>query len=149
MSTVRKYSVEELVPHRGIMSLLDAVQETDDYHTLASAVVKDSWPLARDGAVASLMLIEVLAQAAAAWFGWQNLQQGKPVEIGFLVGVKEARFHTPQVAVGTRVEARIDCGIRRQSFLVMEGSVRDAASLLAEARLQLFVPETSSGVFQE
>jgi predicted hotdog family 3-hydroxylacyl-ACP dehydratase len=149
LSTVRKYSVEDLVPHRGIMCLLDSVQEIDDHHTLASAVVKDSWPLSRDGSVASLMLIEVVAQAAAAWFGWQNLQQGNPGQIGYLVGVKEARFLTNQVAVGTRVEARVERGIGRQSFLVMKGVVRDDANLLAEARIQLFVPETSSGVFPE
>jgi predicted hotdog family 3-hydroxylacyl-ACP dehydratase len=149
LSSVRKYSVEDLVPHRGIMRLLDTVQEIDDHHTLASAVIKDSWPLARDGSVASLMLIEVLGQAAAAWFGWQNLQQGKPLQIGYLVGVKEARFHTIQVGVGTRIEARVDRGIGRQSFVVMEGTVRDRTNLLAEARIQLFVPDTSSGVFPE
>lgn len=142
MSTVRKYSVEYLVPHRDIMRLLDTVQEIEDHHALASAVVKDSWPLARDGSVASLMLIEVLAQAAAAWFGWQNLQQGKPVQIGYLVGVKEGRFHTNQVPVGTRVEARVERVMGRESFLVMDGKVTDASNVLAEARIQLFVPES-------
>jgi predicted hotdog family 3-hydroxylacyl-ACP dehydratase len=149
LSTVRKYSVEDLVPHRGIMRLLDTVQEIDDHQALASAVIKDSWPLARDGSVACLMLIEVLAQAAATWFGWQNLQQGKPLQIGYLVGVKEARFHTNQVAVGTRVGARVERGIGKQNFLVMDGKVTDATNLLAEARIQLFVPDTSSGVFPE
>jgi predicted hotdog family 3-hydroxylacyl-ACP dehydratase len=149
LSAAEQLSVEELVPHRGIMCLLNAVQELDDHHALASAVVQDSWPLVRDGSVASLLLIEVLAQAAAVWFGRQNRQKGKPVQIGYLVGVKEARFHATRVAVGTRIDARVDRGIGRQSFVVMEGTVMDGTSLLAEARIQLFVPEDPSDVFQE
>jgi predicted hotdog family 3-hydroxylacyl-ACP dehydratase len=54
---------ESLIPHRRDMKLLDWVVNPGHDGLQAETTVAESWPLAREGSVSSLLCIELVAQA--------------------------------------------------------------------------------------
>lgn len=63
-------TLEDLVPHRGTMLLLDSVLEVDRNHAMTLSTVKPSWPLLAEGGVAPLICVELAAQTAGVCNGW-------------------------------------------------------------------------------
>ena len=58
--------IEKLIPHRAPMRLVQDIVRIDDDSIETASIVQDSWPTARDGRVRTLILIELIAQTAAA-----------------------------------------------------------------------------------
>ena len=68
--------IEQLIPHRLPMRLVETVVEIDNESIKTTAVVQDTWPTARDGHAQTLMLIELIAQTAAVLQGWRERHEG-------------------------------------------------------------------------
>ncbi|RLC00730.1 MAG: hypothetical protein DRI57_31950, partial [Deltaproteobacteria bacterium] len=56
--------IEELIPHRDRMKLIDRIIEVDDETALTESVVTREWPLYDGNSVNSIILIELAAQTA-------------------------------------------------------------------------------------
>jgi predicted hotdog family 3-hydroxylacyl-ACP dehydratase len=125
-------SVEELIPHRGAMRLVEAVLSRDARQTTARAQVRPAWPLGDGRSVNAVVLVELIAQTAAIAGG----QAGEDNR-GFLVGLREARFFRATVDVGTElvVEAQIVGGAGE--LVVFAGAVRTGDELLCTAQIQV------------
>jgi predicted hotdog family 3-hydroxylacyl-ACP dehydratase len=118
--------IEKLIPHRAPMRLVQTITRIDDESIETASVVQDSWPTARDGRVRSLVLIELVAQTAAALQGWRERREREGSEGGLLVGVHEAKLHKGVLPVGTQLRcfARISYGA--PNYLAFEGRVEDS-----------------------
>ena len=92
--------IEDLLPHRDRMLLIDEILDVDDNKAVTSATVTDRWPFFNGTDVNSLILIEVVAQTAGINNGWVRIQKhGKDSEKkGWLVGIKQS--HSPIEASG-------------------------------------------------
>ena len=62
MATMAGIRIEELIPHRGRMKLVDDVVEINDILAKTSSRVTERWPLDEANAVAPVILIELIAQ---------------------------------------------------------------------------------------
>lgn len=133
-------TLEDLIPHRGRMVLIDEILEVDAGHALTASVMSAAYPLVDAEGVQPLIMIELAAQTAGVCNGWDRIRtKGIDSEqMGWLVGVKRARFYIEHIPLGSRVVTRSE---NSHNY----GSLREVASILhlddkciGEVTLQLF-----------
>jgi predicted hotdog family 3-hydroxylacyl-ACP dehydratase len=105
-------TIEELVPHRGPLSLLGRVVAWAPGNVRCHADLRPDNPLlAPDGTFPAWALVEVVAQAAAALRGLEALDAGSTPTAtqapGYLVAVRDARFAARSIPVGARLQVEV------------------------------------------
>ncbi len=103
-------SLEDLLPHRDNMMLVNEVLEVDRKHALTICRVNESWPMADKNGVCSLVLVELAAQTAGICNGWDRIQtKGLHSEkLGWLVGIKKADLFIDFLPIGGTVLSRAE-----------------------------------------
>lgn len=103
-------AVQDLVPHRGEMSWLDAVMHADDAGVVAQSKIRPDSYFVRDGRLPVWVGVEYMAQAVAAWAGNRARLRGQTVKIGLLLGTRRYEAHRQAFLVGDtlRIEARCE-----------------------------------------
>jgi len=98
--------INTIIPHRDQMQLIDEIIEIGGDETISCSTVTNKWPLFNKKHVQSIVLIELVAQTAAAAIGWKKKQrkdddgQGK----GWIVGIKQAEFFIDKIPVNAIIE---------------------------------------------
>ncbi|MDR2451058.1 MAG: hypothetical protein LBE85_04650 [Candidatus Accumulibacter sp.] len=102
--------IENYLPHRGRMVLLDRVLEAGMGRIVCAVAVREDSPFCRDGKVPAYVGIEYMAQTAGALVGWESREKGEPVRTGFLVSAREYASRVDGFPAGAAlaVEARDD-----------------------------------------
>lgn len=134
--------IRSLVPHSGVMLLLDRVLAADEDSLCAEVTMRpDSLFMGADG-VGSWVGVEYMAQAIAAFAGYAARLKGEEVKMGFLLGTRryEAKCDRFMSGMVLRVVVRrillADNGIG--SF---ECQIEDASHIvLAQATITVFQP---------
>src|SRR6185295_8464773 len=85
------YRVEELVPHRGPMSLLDVIEDYGPDWLRAAVTPRPGARFATASGVPGWVGIEYMAQAASAFAGIEQVQRGESPTIGLLIGARYYR----------------------------------------------------------
>jgi len=134
----RHWNIEELIPHRGRMKLIDDVLEISDEGAITSARVSDRWPLYRDSSVDSLVLIEIVAQTAAVHIsgrihGGRNATDRR----GWLVGIKNADFFRDRIPIETVLTTTVKRVSSIDQYSVLEGEVYAGTNLIGCVRIQV------------
>lgn len=140
-------SIENYVPHRGAMLLLDRLLEAGPEHAITRVYVAKDGPFLEDGRAPAWVGIEYMAQTVAAWAGFQALQNNMPVKIGFLLGTRKFEALQPWFVAGSvlRVEAR--CELRGSNGLgVFSCQVYDNEALAARAQISVYEPEDGAAL---
>ena len=78
--------LEQLLPHRPPMLLLDAVERFDGAVLACRVTPRAGGPFVRGGFVPALVSVEYFAQAAAAYFGVVHHRSGGAMRMGVLLG---------------------------------------------------------------
>jgi predicted hotdog family 3-hydroxylacyl-ACP dehydratase len=102
-------AVEDLLPHAPPARLLRGLVEAFPEEITAVAEIPPEHPLAGDGLAPAFLGIEAAAQAAAALEALDRRREAPGPRIGYLVGVREARFGVTALPTGRpfRVAARL------------------------------------------
>ena len=92
---INKAEIRTLIPHSGLMCLLDRVNEWDDRSIVCiSNTHRDpANPLRRDGRLSAVHALEYAAQAAAVHGGLRARSAGVTAPQGYLAAVRDARLH--------------------------------------------------------
>ena len=132
--------IENLLPHRDRMLLIDEIIEVDDEKAVTGATVTDQWPFFDGQAVDSLILIELVAQTAGVTNGWVRIKQrGKDSEKkGWLVGIKQSRFFVDAISLNQRIITRAENQFEYESYRHIAGIARIGSAIVGEVTLQLF-----------
>ena len=140
MTNIDCFSLEDILPHRGAMSLIDNVISVAEDYAVTEAIVSKSYPMADSHGVPPLIMVELAAQTAGVCNGLGRIKtEGKDSsKKGWLVGVKRAKFFVDDsIAIGSRLvirsENRHEFDMLREVFCVVH--LDDA--LLGEITLQL------------
>ncbi len=115
----KRYSIDEVVPHRDGMSLLDSVLHWDEESIQAELVVPHEGLFVEEAGVPAWVGIEYMAQAIAAWAGCRARRAGREPNIGFLLGSRRytsTRSHFPS---GTRLLVNAHCELLGDNGLGM------------------------------
>lgn len=104
----------DLLPHAPPALLLQAILEATEEAIVAIAEVSPLHPLVKDGRLPTFLALEAAAQAAAALeaLGRRGAPGPPGPQIGYLVGIRDARFAVPSLPAGKplRVSARLEGG---------------------------------------
>lgn len=94
-SPINKVEIRKLIPHSGLMCLLDLVTEWDDRSIVCiSNTHRDpANPLRRNGRLSALHAFEYGAQAVAVHGGLRARSAGVSAPPGYLAALRDARLH--------------------------------------------------------
>src|SRR5882672_10941429 len=92
---INKAEIRTLIPHTGLMCLLDSVLKWDDQSIVCTTETHrdPANPLRRDGRLSALHAFEYGAQAAAVHGGLRARAAGVTASPGYLAALREARLH--------------------------------------------------------
>ncbi|RYZ38291.1 MAG: 3-hydroxylacyl-ACP dehydratase [Myxococcaceae bacterium] len=139
--------IAELVPHGGRMRLLDRVLEADAETLLAEVTVREDSLFCVDGSVGGWVGIEYMAQAVAAWAGWQARQRGEAPKVGFLLGTRRYECQRPAfkpgecLRIGVLRQFSADNGLGQFDCTITLGT-----QTVATAALTVFEPQAGHDV---
>ena len=142
LKTINKSEIRTLIPHSGLMCLLDSVSEWDDRSIICiSNTHRDpANPLRRDGRLSAVHAFEYAAQAVAVHGGLRARSAGATAPPGYLAALREARLHVKRlndVASPLRICAHRLFG--EGANAVYECSVSAGDALLVDGRITIML----------
>ncbi|MFK4753976.1 ApeP family dehydratase [Oceanobacter antarcticus] len=142
------FTVEELVPHRGEMSLLDRILAYDADSLCAEVVIQPQSSFCGPDGVPGWVGIEYMAQAIAAWAGTAAKQEGTAVRVGFLLGSRRFSSSCSCFPVGARLHIQVERLLQDSSGLgSFDCSIRFDQEQ-QQARLNVFQPQDVSNFME-
>jgi len=136
-------AIEDLLPHRGAMRLLDRVLSADEGCIVAEAMVPEAaWYLDAQGGMPAWIGIELMAQAIAALAALRGRLKGKAPKRGVLLGCRAYRARVSRVAAGALLKVSAKTALVDESgFGAYDCSIEHSAAEFAAATLKVFEPE--------
>jgi len=95
--------IEEILPHRSPLLLLEEVLSWEGERIECSATLPPGAPFVHGDYAAGIVMLEHMAQGAAAFAGMLARERGEKIRIGFLVAVREMDLTRDRVRVGSRL----------------------------------------------
>lgn len=141
-----QWSVDELIRHRGDISLLDRIMGHGDTWLEARAVITRNNLFFEHGEVPAWVGIEYMAQAVAAWAGTRALTEGRPVRVGFLLGSRRYETNVAGFVEGSTLRIRVDQEMQGDNGLGVfncriSGREPRGQDFEASARLNVYQPD--------
>lgn len=135
--------IEELLPQRDIMRLLDGVEAWRPDGIVARAHCEPhAWYASDAGDMPSWIGIELMAQAIAAHVNLLARAPGEPARRGVLVGTRSFRALPARFAGGTPLTVRAHLVFRDASGLgAYDCTIESGQDVLAEATIKVFEPD--------
>jgi len=135
---ITKAEIRTLIPHSGLMCLLDEVRQWDDRSIvcITNTHRDPANPLRRDGRLSALHAFEYGAQAAAVHGGLRARSVGTTAAPGYLAALRDGRLHVARldhIHLSLRVRATRLFGDRANT--VYEWLISAASVLVAEGRI--------------
>ena len=133
-------TLDDLLPHRDGMMLIDDIVEVSPAHALTSSVVGASYPLLDGNGVQPLIMVELAAQTAGVCNGLDRIKtQGiDSDQMGWLVAIKRANFYVESIPLGSRVVTRSENRHNYENLREVCCVIHLDERLIGEVTLQLF-----------
>jgi predicted hotdog family 3-hydroxylacyl-ACP dehydratase len=140
ITKLSSYTLEDILPHRGSMLLVDTILEVDATHAVTTSVIKESYPLTDINGSKSLIMVEFAAQTAGVCNGLDRIKaKGEnSSKMGWLVGVKRAQLHVDTIPLGTTVITRSENIHNYDNLREVSAVLHMEDTLIGEITLQLF-----------
>ncbi len=133
------YTIDDFIPHQDRMKLINDIIEINDDHCVTESVATPLWPLCKGEQINSIIIVELVAQTASAFVGWQKRNETKTGGEGVIVGIKKAVLNVPFIPVGSRLRTscRMLVSLNNQ-YAEFEGEVKDDHTIYGQVHLQTF-----------
>jgi predicted hotdog family 3-hydroxylacyl-ACP dehydratase len=135
---INKSEIRTLIPHTGLMCLLDSVIEWDDRSIVCTSDTHrgPANPLRRDGRLSAVHAFEYGAQAAAVHGGLRARSAGESAPLGYLAALRDAHLHAVRLDAiqsplqiyarrlfGDSVNTVYECRISAGDVLLADGRI--------------------------
>ena len=130
--------VEDVVPHSGRMVLLDRLLLVEEGRLRAEVVLRANSMFVRNGRARAIVAVEYMAQAVAAYVGTISRQKNQPVEIGYLIGIREMTLAVGHLEAGDVLEIEAEHVFGNDQLGSFKTSTKKNGALLAEATLTVY-----------
>ncbi len=139
-------SITSLLPHQAPMVLLDdvvSVQEYSAHCRVRVGVDSVLAPFLDDaGNLPGWFALEILAQTAAVWSGWQQQTQANiQPRMGMLLGARSLYCHQPRFYAGSTLDVHVTLLMQDEKFSSFEGEIIQEGIAVASARLNVYHPD--------
>ena len=136
-----RYRVEDLVPHRGRMCLLDSIDGYGEEWLSATVTIRADGMFCGPAGVPAWAGVEFMAQTAAAFGGIEQAQRGEAPSIGLLIGARYYRAVLDTFPIGMQLTVRAAIAMRdTQDFAAYDCCIESGATRLAECVLKAYRP---------
>jgi predicted hotdog family 3-hydroxylacyl-ACP dehydratase len=133
--------VEELVPHRGRMCLLDTIVDYGEDWLRATVTPGPGARFATSDGVPAWVGIEYMAQAASAFGGIEQVQRGEQPSVGLLIGARYYRCMQDHFDFGVPLDVRVKIAMRdAEDFAAYDCHVELGGRRVAECTLKAYRP---------
>ena len=139
---MKKFAVEELVPHSGKMVLLDRVIEFDEEYMVAELIVRDDGLFGDGNTVPALLGIEYMAQTIAAFGGIKRRLAGRPLDLGFLLGTRRYVCNVGTFPVGSVLTVSVKRLVEDQGLGVFDCHIT-SEGISVSAKLNVYQPDSA------
>ncbi len=117
--------LEQFMPHRPPMLLLDALVAHDDEVAVCEKTFTERDPFVEGGEVSSFVALELFAQAAAAHFGYEGLARGGKATSGALLGARKIDLSVDHFVVGQKLIVRVQRAMSMPPMAQFECTLTD------------------------
>lgn len=136
------WPIEDLLPHARPMLLLDEALDCHAEGSRAVVTIRAELPFAGPFGVPAHVGIEFMAQACGLWAGGNARAQGRPPQLGYLLGTRRYRAVAAFFPLGARLEVITHLVFQDGGMGVFDCRIEDrSGTVLAEAQLSLFQPD--------
>mgnify|MGYP002718262396 CR=1 FL=1 len=143
------YAIEDVVPHRQDMCLLERITQWDQDAIEAELVVPEAGLFVEDDQVPAWVDIEYMAQAIAAWAGCRARAAGRPPQLGFLLGTRKFECNVERFPAGAELRIKALRSLQDDNGMGVFECHLDGPGIHAEARLNVFRPPEVASYLQE
>ncbi len=142
--------ISELLPHDRPMMLLDELLAADDSSLHCALTVREDGLFDSAGSVPAYLGLEYMAQAVAAYSGYQARLKGGQPKVGFLLGTRNFQCNSPRLSCGARLEVSAHCVVQAASGMASFDCQVSGAGIAQSARLSVYEPgDTDAFMTQE
>lgn len=135
------YSVADLVPHSGKMSLLSTIVDYGDEWLQAEVHITLDSMFADAHGVPAWVGLEYMAQSIAAWAGLQERLNGGKPKIGLLLGSRKYICNTDYFASGQTLMLNVHVEMRAENGLDIFNCEIRGEGIEASAMVNVFQPD--------
>ena len=141
--------IEDLVPHRGDMLLIDELLDWGENEACARVRLDDKHPFADEqGQVPTTVGLEMMAQTVAAWAGARGQSNGEGPRIGYLLACRSYQSEQSCFEAGAELVITMHLDMRQDNgFGAYRGEIHQGDVCLARGRLSVLeqTPDELSG----
>ncbi|GKH60015.1 thioester dehydrase [Campylobacter ureolyticus] len=132
-------SIEDMLPHSGVMILVDEMIFIDELEITTKSLIKDS-PFLKDGKFYSYGLIEIMAQSLGLYKSYHDKTNSN--DIAFLTGCRNFEIFKPFVEVGDEIKTHARLSMQDESgFGVYDCECYLGEFLVVRATISVFNPD--------
>ncbi|RDU95755.1 beta-hydroxyacyl-ACP dehydratase [Trinickia dinghuensis] len=134
--------IDEVLPHRGTMRLVDEIAACcDDAVAVLASADRHAWYADAQGAMPAWLGIELMAQAIAAHVGLIAMRGGGRAKPGVLLGASRYEAHVPSFEPGARLRIEAKEVLKsEQGHGAYECTIAVDDRCLAQAVVKVFQP---------
>jgi predicted hotdog family 3-hydroxylacyl-ACP dehydratase len=142
-------SIEDLIPHRPPMRLLDELVSHSDEATLCRVRITAGSTFVRHGQVPALVAVEYIAQCISVHATMQSIRAAGGAKvtprIGYLIGVRQFELHRSHFLVGDELMVSAKHVWGNDQAAVFHGEVACGDAVAAEGDLTVAMPTDDGG----
>lgn len=137
----RAYTIEEVLPHKPPMQLLDGIRYVCEERAGATAIVQPqrSFTDEQQG-LPWWATVELMAQTIGVWVGVKQLERNEAIRLGFLLGTRKLQADFDWLPNGCKVEIDVTLNVINDEGLAVFDCELRAENKQASARLNVFQP---------
>ncbi|SIS40200.1 hotdog family protein [Neptunomonas antarctica] len=135
------FTVAELVPHSGKMSLLDNIIAYGEDWLQAQVFITADSMFAEPQGVPAWIGLEYMAQTIGAFSGLQERLSDQPPKLGFLVGTRKYLCSAAYFPLGQTLTIKVQRELQADNGLGVFSCSLESQDISATARLNVFQPE--------
>ena len=138
MVNLRNDAIEELIPQRDPVVMLDTFYDANESEAETGLTVTEDILFCSDGLLEAPGLIEHIAQSASAFAGYKAKLANEPTPLGFIGEVKKCRIHfLPKTGDVLRTKIRILSEALGVSLLTAETNVEDKTAIQCQMKIYI------------
>jgi predicted hotdog family 3-hydroxylacyl-ACP dehydratase len=142
MAAVRYPPLEQLLPYRPPMILIDRMINATDTGTMCEVTIRPQTLFIEPEGMPAFVGLEYMAQAVAAYGGYKSYLAGEPMAIGFLLGTPQLKTSCQFFDYGQTLQIQVTHVWGDSELMQFHCTIQDALTgkLLQQAELNIFKP---------
>ena len=146
MAAVRFPPIEQLLPHRPPMILIDLMIDATDTASTCEVSITPRTLFIESAGVPAFVGLEYMAQAVAAYGGYKAYLAGQPLGLGFLLGTPQLKTDCQFFHCGQILQIQVTHVWGDHELTQFQCTIQDAltGTLLQQAELTVFKPQELS-----